>query len=161
MIGNKKSSLLYIALVELYRGGGKTDGMSGRLLTLFLLAAVVVAPAAAEPYPIAVLGGLDKVTARVSTIEVPIGHAVRFGTLEITVRTCDKRPPEEPPESAAFLDIWEIRREQPAAKLFRGWMFASSPALSAMEHAVYDVWVLDCISSPSTAVPNASEEKSE
>ena len=138
-----------------------TDAMSRRWLAALSLTAVVAAPAAAETYPIAVLRGLDKVTARISTIEVPIGHPVRFGTLEIIVRTCDKRPPEEPPESAAFLDIWEIRQEQPAANLFRGWMFASSPALSAMDHPVYDVWVLDCVSTSSTADSNAPEEKSQ
>jgi hypothetical protein len=138
-----------------------TGGMSRRWFAALLLTAVVAAPAAAETYPIAVLGGLDKVTARISTIEAPIGHPVRFGTLEIVVRTCDKRPPEEPPESAAFLDIWEIRKEQPAANLFRGWMFASSPALSAMDHPVYDVWVLDCVSTSSTAGTNAPAEKSE
>jgi len=100
--------------------------------------------AVAEPYQMAVLQGLDKVTARVSTIEAPVGRTVRFGTLEIIARTCDKRPPEEPPESAAFLDIWEVLRGEAAVSLFRGWMFASSPALSALEHPVYDVWVLDC-----------------
>ena len=105
---------------------------------------VGAATAAADPYLVAVLQGLDKVTARVSTIEAPVGRTVRFGTLEIIARACDKRPPEEPPESAAFLDIWEVRRGEAAASLFRGWMFASSPALSAMEHPVYDVWILDC-----------------
>ena len=103
-----------------------------------------MATAAADPYEVAILQGLDKVTARVSTIEAPVGRTVRFGTLEIIARTCDKRPPEEPPESAAFLDIWEVRRGEAAVSLFRGWMFASSPALSALEHPVYDVWILDC-----------------
>ena len=103
-----------------------------------------LAPAGAEPYQVAILQGLDKVTARVSTIEAPVGRTVRFGTMEIIARTCDKRPPEEPPESAAFLDIWEVRRGEAAVSLFRGWMFASSPALSALEHPVYDVWMLDC-----------------
>ena len=103
-----------------------------------------VATAAADPYLVAVLQGLDKVTAQVSTIEAPVGRTVRFGTLEIIARACDKRPPEEPPESAAFLDIWEVRRGEAATSLFRGWMFASSPALSAIEHPVYDVWMLDC-----------------
>ncbi len=98
----------------------------------------------AAPYGSAVLQGLDKVTARVSTIEAPIGAAVRFGTLEVIVRHCDKRPPEETPESAAFLDIWEVRPGEAAVTLFRGWMFASSPALSALEHPVYDIWVLEC-----------------
>jgi hypothetical protein len=98
----------------------------------------------AAPYEIAVLQGLDKVTARVLTIEAPVGETVSFGALEIIVRTCDKRPPEETPESKVFVDIWEVFRGEPAQSLFRGWMFASSPALSAMEHPVYDVWVLDC-----------------
>ena len=92
----------------------------------------------------AVLQGLDKITGRVMTIEAPVGTPVHFGTLEIIVRTCRKRPPEESPESAAFLDVWEIRTGEPAASIFRGWMFASSPALSALEHPVYDIWVLDC-----------------
>lgn len=111
-----------------------------------LLAAALAVPGAlqAAPYKVAVLQGLDKVTARVSTIEAPIGAAVRFGTLEVIVRECDKRPPEEPPESAAFVDIWEARSGEAAVSLFRGWMFASSPALSALEHPVYDIWVLDC-----------------
>ncbi len=98
----------------------------------------------AEPHQIAVLQGLDKVTARVSTIEAPLGDTVTFGTLEVIARHCDKRPPEETPESAAFLDIWEVRPNEPAKSLFRGWMFASSPALNALEHPVYDIWVLDC-----------------
>ncbi len=93
---------------------------------------------------VAVLGGLDKVTARVDTIEAPVGKPVHFGTLEIIVRACKKRRPEENPESAAFLDIWDLKPGQPAQSLFRGWMFASSPALSAMEHPIYDIWVLDC-----------------
>ena len=103
-----------------------------------------LASAAASPHRVAVLQGLDKVTARVSTLSAPIGATVRFGTLEIIVRYCDKRPPEETPESAAFIDIWQARRGEPAVSLFRGWMFASSPALNALEHPVYDIWVLDC-----------------
>ncbi len=113
-------------------------------------AAVVV------PEAVVVLQGLDKVTARISTIEAPIDQAVRFGTLEITARHCRKRPPEEPPEITAFLEIRDIKRDQPAAALFIGWMFASSPALSALEHPVYDVWVIDCrISAPPS--PSGSE----
>ena len=113
-------------------------------------------PAAAAPYDIAVLQGIDKVTARVSTIEAPVGEVVKFGALEIIARNCDKRPPEETPESAAFLDIWEVHQGEAAVSLFRGWMFASSPALSAMEHPVYDVWVLDCRNSSSSAPETSS-----
>ncbi|WP_231848845.1 DUF2155 domain-containing protein [Paramagnetospirillum magneticum] len=96
----------------------------------------------------AVLQGLDKVTARVVTVEAPVGAPVHVGALEIIVRACKKRRPEDQPESAAFLDIWELHKDQPASALFRGWMFASSPALSAMEHPVYDIWVLDCRGKP-------------
>jgi hypothetical protein len=105
---------------------------------------VVPATAAADPYQIVVLQALDKVAARVSKLEVPVGQTVNFGSLEITARACDKRPPEEPPESAAFLEIVEKRPDEAPATQFDGWMFASSPALSAMEHPVYDVWVIDC-----------------
>lgn len=119
-----------------------------RLTAAILLAACGLALGVPKAHAIAmnkvILQGLDKVTARVSTIEARVGQVVRFGTLEIIARSCDKRPPEEPPESAAFLDIWEIRPGEPAVSLFRGWMFASSPALNALEHPVYDIWVLDC-----------------
>ena len=97
-----------------------------------------------DAYGIAVLQGLDKVTAQVSTFSAPIGEYVDFGSLRIIARKCDKRPPEETPESAVFLDISEVKSDQPAITRYRGWMFASSPALAAMEHPVYDVWVLDC-----------------
>ena len=128
--------------------GKLKGGWSRPSLTTAALASALVlvaaGPVGAAPHELAVLQGLDKVTARISTIEAPVGDVVRFGTLEIIARVCDKRPPEETPESAAFLDIWEVRRGEPPTSVFRGWMFASSPALSALEHPVYDVWVLDC-----------------
>lgn len=102
------------------------------------------APAQPDQVMTAVLQGLDKVTARISTFAAPLGRTVKFGTLEIVARSCRKRPPEEPPESAAFLEIQDIRRDEEPKALFSGWMFASSPALSALEHPVYDVWVIDC-----------------
>jgi len=91
------------------------------------------------------LRGLDKITARITTFEAPLEREVSFGTLRILAHTCRKRPPEETPEVAVFL---EIEEERPGVEgritLFSGWMFASSPALSALEHPVYDVWVIDC-----------------
>jgi hypothetical protein len=115
-----------------------------------LLAVLLTAPAAAQTvaqppaYPVAVLQTLDKVTGRVRTVEAPVEETVRFGTLDIMVRTCRKRPPEEQPESAAFLEVRDIKPGETPKTLFIGWMFASSPAISALEHPVYDVWVLDC-----------------
>src|SRR5579859_2491971 len=115
-----------------------------RLLPLLALFCAARACAADLVFDKAILQGMDKVSGRIVKFEAPVGQSVRFGTLEIIVRTCRKHPPEDPPESAAFIDIWEIKTGEAAASLFRGWMFASSPALSALEHPVYDVWVADC-----------------
>ena len=109
-----------------------------------LLLCLHVAEAAAIEGKAVVLQGLDKVTARVSTFDAAIGDTVRFGSLKIVLRACDRTPPEEPPESTAYLDITDLRPGGAPMDLFHGWMFASSPALNALEHPVYDVWVLEC-----------------
>ncbi|MBM3571799.1 MAG: DUF2155 domain-containing protein [Alphaproteobacteria bacterium] len=110
-------------------------------LAVWALSMVLAMPAQAQ---VAVLQGLDKISARVSTFEAPIGQPVRFGTLAIVARVCRKRPPEETPESTAFVEINDLKPGEAVVTLFRGWMFASSPAVSALEHPVYDVWVVDC-----------------
>ncbi|GAB3116880.1 DUF2155 domain-containing protein [Novispirillum itersonii] len=92
----------------------------------------------------AVLRWLDKGAARVQTLEVPVNQTVTIQTLQVIVRACQQTPPEEPPESAAYVDVWETKAGQPTEDVFRGWLFASSPALSALEHPVYDLWMLDC-----------------
>lgn len=101
-------------------------------------------------YTVAVLQGLNKITTKTSDIEAPTGTAVRFGNIEIVVRHCWKAPPEEKPEVAALLEIWDIKPDEPPSRIFLGWMFASSPALSALEHPVYDVVVKDCTSKAKT-----------
>jgi hypothetical protein len=116
----------------------------GAFLLGSFLAILSLGPAMADPHAVAVLQTLDKVTARVNTIDVRVGSTVRFGTLLIRVDHCDKRPPEETPESTAFLEIAEQRPGEQPVLTFAGWMFASSPALNALEHPVYDVWLLDC-----------------
>jgi hypothetical protein len=111
------------------------------------IAAALPAPhvaGATTAEPVAVLQGLDKIAARVSRIDVPVGQTVRFGTLSVVVRDCEKSAPEDRPENAAFLQIYENRPGETQKRLFSGWMFSSSPALSALEHAVYDVGLLDC-----------------
>lgn len=123
-------------------------------LTAGCLAGLAVSPAAALQGDIAVLQGLDKITARISTFEAPLDQPVRFGSLEIIARACDKKPPEETPESTAFLEIVDDRPDSPAVEIFKGWMFASSPAISAVEHPVYDVWVIDCKRAPVAAPEN-------
>jgi len=113
-------------------------------IVLSLLLAVPAAAAETISEPVALLQGLDKTTARISKFTAPVGTAVRFGTLSILVRDCEKTPPEAPPENGAFVEITESRPGEPDLRLFQGWMFASSPALSALEHPVYDVNLLDC-----------------
>lgn len=98
--------------------------------------------------PIAVLRALDKITARVEELNVPTGDPYKFGTLIITVRACRLTLPEETPEAAAFLEISELKPGEQDTPIFHGWMFASSPALSAMQHPVYDIWVTGCKGTP-------------
>lgn len=123
----------------------------------FLMAAPWVSPVLAQEEPAAgaVLQGLDKVTARISTFPVSTTEEIRFGTLSIRVRACHKTPPTEPPESTAFLEITDIRPGAEPVLLFSGWMFASSPALSALEHPVYDVWVVDCMKASNSSSDNS------
>ncbi|MCK5424590.1 MAG: DUF2155 domain-containing protein [Emcibacter sp.] len=97
-----------------------------------------------EDISVVTLAALDKITTQLSTIEILQDQTVRFGTLDITLRYCRTNPPEEAPESVAFLEITDIGQNNQDVKVFSGWMFASSPALSPLEHPVYDVWVKDC-----------------
>jgi len=116
-----------------------------------------------------VLRALDKVTATTEDYTVKVGEHLRYGSLDIKVQHCEKRPPEETPETFVFLQISEARRnsgtgdtgdtdgtnstgdDSEMATLFSGWMFASSPALSALDHPVYDIWVLDCLTDPANS----------
>ncbi len=92
----------------------------------------------------ATIRALEKITARITDLDINVGNTTQFKSLVITVRTCHKRPPEEMPETTAFLEIIEQKLDGDTEPLFTGWMFASSPGLSALEHPVYDVWVIDC-----------------
>lgn len=115
------------------------------VFSCFLLAS---APAMAvmEDYPSVKLQGLDKSVGRTVTFEAKVGSTIQYGTLFVKIQSCRKAPPIEKPESAAFLQIWEVPPgEEKSEWVFSGWMFASSPSLSAMDHPVYDIWVLDCI----------------
>lgn len=126
---------------------------------LALAATIAIPTARAIPGDNVVLRAMDKITARVSTITVPVGGTVTFGSLQITAKACDKHPPEETPEASAFLDVVEEKPGEAPQPRFQGWMFASSPALSALEHPVYDLWVLDCTNddaAPAAAQPAES-----
>ncbi len=107
------------------------------------------------PHNQVVLRALDKITARITEFELAIGEELRFGTLALTARYCRTRPPIEPPETFAYLEIDDLKRGGVREKVFQGWMVASSPALNALEHPVYDVWVINCkMTDPGTPSSN-------
>jgi len=108
------------------------------------LPAVPEPPPSYEDHQSVVLRALDKVTARTRTFEIPVGQQFNFGALTVAVRACRARPSLEPADAAAFLQIVEQKPGEPLVPRFSGWMFSSSPSLSALEHPVYDVWVVGC-----------------
>jgi hypothetical protein len=116
------------------------------LLSLGLVALAV--PAAAQqgwqPRQVAELQALDKVTARVVTLRVPVGRPENFGSLTILVRACHARPPDEVPDSAAFLEISDSRPPANGNAVFRGWMFANAPGVNMLQHPVYDIRIMEC-----------------
>lgn len=100
-----------------------------------------------EKRQVAKLQVLDKVTARVSVISVPVDQPARFGTLTIRVGACFARPPDEVPDSASWMEIRDSRRAEAPERqtVFRGWMFAEAPGVHMLEHPVYDLRVLECV----------------
>jgi hypothetical protein len=94
--------------------------------------------------PTAVFNGLDKITGRITSFESAIGETVQFGALQVTARACYSRPPTETPLTDGFIEVDEVTLQGDVRRIFTGWMFAASPGLHAVEHAVYDVWLVDC-----------------
>jgi hypothetical protein len=105
---------------------------------------VITPPKVKITNPQAVFTGLDKITGRIITFDVSINETVQFGSLQITPRVCYTRPPTEAPQTTSFVDVNEKTLQGDLRKVFTGWMFAASPGLSGVEHAVYDVWLADC-----------------
>jgi hypothetical protein len=126
--------------------------MTGRMLrqlaaTAAATSVAVIAPTvSAERIEngVAVFATLDKVTARISKLEVPLNQTVTFGSLNVTARVCNSRPPDEPPKTTSFVEVEETMLDGQKKKLFSGWMIAESPGLNAVEHPVFDVWLTDC-----------------
>jgi hypothetical protein len=105
----------------------------------------------------AVFAALDKVTGRISHLEIPINQTVQFGALKVTPRVCDTRPPTEAPHTASFVEVDEIKLTGEVERIFTGWMFADSPGLHAVEHPVFDVWLTNCKTNEPVA-PAGSEQ---
>jgi hypothetical protein len=147
-IGHRPSIQLLLMQRTLVPHPELVEGRRIGLQKLLVAGVLLLLPLAAHANTIAELQGLDKTTARVSHIDAPVDQSVRFGTLVITARACVKKPPEEEPNTAAFLVIDEVRPGDAngveSKRVFSGWMFASSPAISALEDPIYDINVLDC-----------------
>ena len=96
----------------------------------------------------AIFQGLDKITARIKTFNIKVGKKVRFGNLDIKLDKCIYSKPTKMPESIAFIRIFDetkkINTMEGNEIIFKGWIFASSPALNALEHPVYDVSLIEC-----------------
>lgn len=141
----------------------RSEAAFAHLALLFILAAAIAvlgtAQARAEiiKNQIAVFAALDKVTGRISHLEIPIDQTVQFGALKVTPRVCDTRPPTEAPHTASFVEVDEIKLTGEVERIFTGWMFADSPGLHAVEHPVFDVWLTNCKTNEPVA-PAGSEQ---
>ena len=128
-------------------------GARQKLLTagVFCIGMALTTTANAERIsnPIAEFAGLDKITGRIISFDVYMDETVQFGALQVTPRICYSRTPTEAPKTDAFVEVDEITLNRKVKRIFTGWMFADSPGLHAVDHAVYDVWLTDCkITSP-------------
>ena len=122
---------------------------------LWLLALLLPAAARAEdrlPTPFsppitcqsrgtAQLQALDKINARRTQLTVKVGQSATFGSLTIIVKGCVVRPPDQPADAAAFLEITD---KNPEVAGFSGWMLRSDPSLSMLAHPIFDVRVTGC-----------------
>ncbi|TPN00981.1 DUF2155 domain-containing protein [Mesorhizobium sp. B2-1-3A] len=122
------------------------------------------APAQAAPAgsdrisnPVAEFAGIDKITGRIITFDVYIDETVQFGALQVTPRVCYSRPQTEEPKTDSFVEVDEITLDRKIRRIFTGWMFAESPGLNAVEHAVYDVWLKECKQKSDVPAPGATK----
>ncbi len=127
-----------------------------RALALLLAAVSLGTPAVAETIsnPIAAFSGLDKITGRITNFDVYVNETVQFGALQLTPRACYTRPPTETQRTSVFLEVDQVSLKGGTQRVFTGWMFADSPALNAIDHPVYDIWLVDCKQQSDTPPPD-------
>ena len=89
----------------------------------------------------AILRGLDKITGTAQDIKLETGEAFQYGRLELRLGEC--RYPQDDPSSDSYAEM-TITDRRSNRTVFVGWMIASAPALSALDDARYDVWVISC-----------------
>jgi len=127
-------------------------------LALCLSAGALATPALADTIanPVAAFTGLDKITGRITSFDVYVDETVQFGALQITPRACYTRPPTETQRTSVFVEVDQVSLRGTVERVFTGWMFADSPALNAIDHAVYDIWLTDCKQSSNVPPPEQS-----
>ena len=121
------------------------------LMALLALAMPALADTIANP--VAAFSGLDKITGRITQFDVYIDETVQFGALQITPRACYTRPPTETQRTSVFVEVDQLSLKGQVSRIFTGWMFADSPALNAIDNAVYDIWLMDCKQSSDVPPP--------
>jgi hypothetical protein len=126
-----------------------------------LLVALVAIPVAAHAErianPVAEFAGMDKITGRLITFDVYVNETVQFGALQVTPRVCYSGPEDEEPKTDSFVEVDEITLDRKIRRIFTGWMFAESPGLNAVEHAVYDVWLKGCKQKSDVPPPDSAK----
>ena len=130
-----------------------------RLTFAALAMAMAAGPASAERItnPVAEFTGVDKITGRIITFDVYINETVQFGALQVTPRVCYSSPQVEEPKTDSFVEVDEITLDRKIRRIFTGWMFAESPGLNAVEHAVYDVWLKGCKQQSDVPPPSSAQ----
>ena len=133
----------------------------GALAAAGLSLSPVASEAARVDNPVAVFSGIDKITGRITNFDVYIGETVQFGALQVTPKVCYSRDDSEAQKITTFVEVDEITLDRKIRRIFTGWMFADSPGLNAVEHAVYDVWLTECKAKSDVPPPEEARTKSE
>ncbi len=94
-----------------------------------------------EPRGTADIAALDKLSAQPAKLAIRVGGSASFRTLTIAVRSCLVRPPDQPADAAAYLDVTDSHPNSPD---FHGWMLAGEPGLTVFQSPLYDVRLLGC-----------------
>lgn len=133
---------------------------SGLVAVLCMTAFAVSQPVSAKSIEnkVAVFAALNKITARISHLEIPLNSEKTFGALTITPRVCKTQSPTEPPSTSSFIEVQETKLDGSKRKLFSGWVFAENPGVHAVEHPVFDVWLTSC-KIPEAGVASSSAKK--
>lgn len=134
--------------------------MTGRMLLAagMLVGSLGTAMAERVPQAVAEFAGIDKITGRIITFDVYVNETVQFGALQVTPRVCYSSAENEEPKTDTFVEVDEITLDRKIRRIFTGWMFAESPGLNAVEHAVYDVWLKTCKKQSDVPPPEAAAD---